>query len=140
MNRSSLPSAYYKIFEEQCPVYMAMGMTYEQFWDGDPEMVKAYRKAYELRRKVENQRAWLQGMYFYDAICRTAPILRAFSKAKKPQPYPTEPYSVEAPTEQRERESRLSDNDERARVSMEIFAIKFNKQFKKKEASKNAER
>ena len=73
---------------------MAYGMTYEQFWDGDPWMVRAYKKADEIKQERENQAAWLQGLYVYEAIADMAPILHPFSKAKKPHPYPSEPYEL----------------------------------------------
>ena len=36
-----------------------MGMSYEQFWDGHPHLAVAYRKAYKLKREIENEQAWL---------------------------------------------------------------------------------
>ena len=47
---------------------MAMGMSYTEFWDGHPFLTVAYRKAYRLKREIENEQAWLQGLYVYDAI------------------------------------------------------------------------
>lgn len=46
-----------------------MGMTYEEFWCGPAELVAYYRKADKLRLSRENQMLWLQGGYFYDALC-----------------------------------------------------------------------
>ena len=55
-----------------------MGMTYEQYWEEPPYLVVAYRKAYRLRKKAENEQAWLQGLYVFDAfaVC----LANAFSK------------------------------------------------------------
>jgi hypothetical protein len=70
-------------------------MSYEQFWDGDVDMVKTYRVAAELKDKRRNQELWLQGMYIYEALCCVSPVLRAFAKKNtKPIPYPKEPYAV----------------------------------------------
>ena len=57
---------------------MAMGMGYDEFWDGKPDRAVAYREAYRLRREAENEQAWLQGLYVYDAfvVC----LSNAFSK------------------------------------------------------------
>ena len=41
------------------------GMTYEQFWHGDPWLAKAYREAYVERRKAENNRDWFSGKLPY---------------------------------------------------------------------------
>jgi len=43
-------------------------MTYEQYWYGDPWMVRAYAQAYLLKRKVENENAWIQGAYVAHAF------------------------------------------------------------------------
>ena len=43
-------------------------MTYEQYWFGDPWMVRAYAQAYLLKRKVENENAWIQGAYMANAF------------------------------------------------------------------------
>lgn len=51
-----------------CPTYMTYGMTYEQYWCGDPYMVKAYEDAYLLKRRVKNEELWLQGLYIYRAV------------------------------------------------------------------------
>lgn len=62
-------------------MYMAYGMTYDQYWYGDPWMTRAYAQAYLLRRKIDNESAWIQGAYFYAAI--SAALTTALSKSKK---------------------------------------------------------
>ena len=84
-------------------------MTEEQYWDGDTSLVRAYRKADEMRRKRRNEELWLQGAYIYEALCDVSPVLRPFAKAgTKPVPYPEEPYpiTVEDMREREEREKR----------------------------------
>ena len=56
-------------------------MTEEQYWDKDCMLAKYYREADELRKERMNQELWLQGMYYYDAMSRLSPILKAFAKA-----------------------------------------------------------
>jgi hypothetical protein len=93
---SSAPKTYTETFNEQFPFYLSIGMTYKQYWEEDAELVKFYRESYNLKRKMKNEELWLQGMYIYEALCDVAPILRAFSKEKKPIPYPKEPYAITA--------------------------------------------
>lgn len=124
-------------FEELCPIYMLMGMSYDEFWNGDCMMVVAVRKAYELRQEEENRRAWAQGLYFYEALCDVAPALRAV-KPKKPVPYPTEPHPLKKQTEVK-RERTVSEEEKRAKrgkTYMEIFAVSFNKQFQQQQEKK----
>lgn len=89
----------YKQFEEVCPYFISIGMTYEQFWYDDVSIAKCYLKAFELkeeREALKNKWArWEQGLYIYEALCNVSPILRAFSKATKPLQYPSKPYGLE---------------------------------------------
>ena len=86
---------------------MSIGMSYDDFWNGDVNMVKAYLKANELRDRRRNQDMWLQGRYFYDALCAASPLYRFTMKKGmiKPEPYTKEPYPV-TEAELREREER----------------------------------
>ena len=86
---------------------MSIGMSYDDFWNGDVQMVKAYRKASELRDRRNNQDMWLQGRYFYDALCAASPLYRFTMKKGmiKPEPYTKEPYPT-TEAELREREAR----------------------------------
>ena len=61
-------------------MYIAYGMTYEQFWYGDPWMVRAYAQSYLLKRKIENENAWIQGAYIANAV--TVSIANTFGKKK----------------------------------------------------------
>lgn len=89
------PQKYSDIFNEVFPYYLYIGMTEAQFWNGDVWLVKAYRKAYDLKRQEQNQMLWLQGLYIYEAIANLSPLLRAFTKNPKPIPYPSEPYPLD---------------------------------------------
>lgn len=108
---------------------MAIGMTYEQYWDGDCEMVRAFRRSHEIRQDLENQRLWLQGMYTYQAICCVSPILRAFSKARKPTPYPSAPFEMQR--ENNEVEGREK-SDAKAFQKMQSLMLSINKRFAEK--------
>ena len=86
---------YTERFYEVLPYYMSIGMTYEQYWDGDPMLAKYYREAEEIRNERKNQELWLQGMYIYEALCDVAPILHSFAKkGTKPAPYSDTPYAI----------------------------------------------
>lgn len=88
---STYTEKFYKVF----PFYLAIGMTYDQFWNDDCLLAKYYREAYELKKKLKNEELWLQGMYFYEALCDVSPVLNAFAKkGTKPLKYPTEPYPL----------------------------------------------
>ncbi len=85
-----------ELFERVFPMYLNMGMTTEGFWEQDPSLCKAYRKAYEMRREQEfekmNYQAWLQGRYIYDALCAVHPLYHTFAKkGTQAAPYYDEP-------------------------------------------------
>ena len=105
-------------------------MTFEQYWDGDPSLVKYYRKAHELQRKRTNEDLWLQGMYIYEALCDVSPLLQAFAKkGTKPHPYPDRPYSITRDDLAEERKLREQRERERAKQYMLGKMAKINKAF-----------
>jgi hypothetical protein len=112
--------SYTEQFEEQFPYYLSIGMTYEQFWDGDCWLAKSYRNAHKLRMRRDNEQAWLIGRYVYDAVCAVSPLLHAFAKnGTTAHPYLEKPYpsSME---EAREREiQKLKDAAEGFRAFVE---------------------
>ena len=81
---------------------MAYGMTYEQFWYGDPWMAKAYARAYLLKKRVMNEELWLQGVYMTHAL--SSVIGTAFGKKKID--YINEPLDIFPKTE-REKEQEI---------------------------------
>lgn len=82
-----------KMFDDLFPYYLSIGMTYEMYWLGDPELVRMYRKAEEIRAHRRNNELWQQGRYIYDTILRLTPSLNAF-KPKEPLDYMDEPYPL----------------------------------------------
>lgn len=69
-------------------------MTYDQYWDGEPEMMIAYAKAYVNQQKEDWIRrdtdAWLEGQYVYTAVGTV--MANAFSKiGSKKVEYPNKP-------------------------------------------------
>lgn len=74
---------------------MSIGMTYDEFWNQDVAMVRAFRKAEELKRRRQNETLWMQGWYIRDALLST--VGNMFSdKSSAPIKYPDEPYPVTA--------------------------------------------
>ena len=127
----SLPhSTYTKYFYDLFPYYLSIGMTPEQYWDGDCTLVKYYRKAEELRNEKRNQELWLQGMYFYEALCDVSPILRAFvQKGAKPTPYSEKPYPLTNKQTERDEEEKQRRVAEKGKRFMEAMALSINKKF-----------
>lgn len=53
---------------ESFPFYLAIGMSPEEYWEGDPYLAKAYYKAHKLHIEQRNQELWLQGLYIHNAV------------------------------------------------------------------------
>ncbi len=124
---------YADVFEKHLPYYLSIGMSYELYWYGDPKAVIGYRQADELRHEQVNTNAWLQGAYIYNALCAVSPILQAFAKkGTKPLAYLEKPYPLksEEPKVIEHQEQKQNNN---SKAFLEMWAIKFNANFKKKE-------
>lgn len=128
----NLPS-YTDQFNAVFPYYLYAGMTYDQFWNDDCELVKYYREADKIRQQHEDQNAWLHGLYIYEALCNVSPIYNAFAKkGTKAKPYPKQPYLIA----QAERESEDYPKQQlaKSKSKLEAWAAAINLQFAKKEA------
>ena len=90
---------------------MAIGMTYDQYWFGDPLMVRAFYKADKLRRRREDENAWLYGMYVQSAIDAT--VGNMFRKTGETRAeYPKEPILLSKAKEVQEmREAQRKENE-----------------------------
>ena len=131
--RSPIPHfAYTDKFYELFPYYLSIGMTYEQYWEQDCDLVKYYRRAAQIKQDLKNQDAWLQGAYFYEALIDVAPILRAFAKkGTKPTPYANQPYELfNRNDETRKKQVVEKRQDEKAKAFMQAFMMSNNKKFK----------
>ncbi len=83
-----------EIFEECFPFYLAIGMSYAEYWEGDSSLARYYRKANRIKQEEINNNAWLQGLYVYDAVSTALHnALRGMGKTKPPaQTYAKKPY------------------------------------------------
>ena len=107
---------------------MAMGMSYTQYWDEPPYLAVAYRKAFKLKRELDNEQAWLQGLYIYDAfaVC----LASAFGKRGSQKPsYLERPIDIFPLTEQ---EKKRREKEEMAKMQKAMEQMRREQQRKKK--------
>lgn len=105
------------------PAYLAIGMTYEQFWDGEPSLVKAYRMADRIRRRRRNEELWLEGVYMVEALGAT--VGNMFAKGEKHQ-YPSEPLPITAEEQQERKEREQAARMERIKAAFTARALSVN--------------
>ena len=130
---SSSLFTYTERFYKAFPYYLSIGMTPEQYWEGDCTLVKYYREADEIRKDRRNQELWLQGMYIYEALCDVAPVLRAFvAKGAKPTPYSSKPYPLNNKQVQQNEEEKQRALAEKGKKFMEARMASINKKFQGK--------
>ena len=105
-----------------------MGMSYEEFWDKPPILAVAFRKAYRIKRQVENEQAWLQGFYVYDAfaVCLSNAFAR---RGSKKQNYLEKPLDIFPLTES---EKKRREEEEMARMQKVMEEMARMQQRKKK--------
>lgn len=129
-----------ELYHKAFPHYIAMGMTYEEFWEMDCSLVKDYREAKRLRLDEANYVAWLNGLYVYDALCKASPLFRAFSRSgTTAAPYPDKPYEFQ-------RQEKLTPEQEGERKQqaaiayMDQIADRFNRSFFQKKKQEESEK
>ena len=109
------------LFEKQCPIYMSFGMTYDEFWYGEPYRAKFYRESYKLKVRQKDEELWIQGMYIYEALCKVSPILHAFSKkGTKPLQYAEKPYLADRLREKTKEEIEQEKENERLKFIIQM--------------------
>ena len=123
------------IFDELFPDYLMMGMTPEDYWDGESSLKPAYRKAYQL--KIENEQRiadrdnWYMGQYILAAL-QSFPLLVAGLNVKKGAQlpdYPDKPF-LQKMEEEKQEEVRRKQQEDQSRLAMAMFQAmvsKFNK-------------
>lgn len=81
-------------------------MTYDQFWNDDPWLVKYYREAEKLRQERKNRDFWLQGLYVYDAFGTVMGNLYR-KKGDSPKSYAEKPYNFNKSHEETVKEEKV---------------------------------
>lgn len=119
--------------EEQCPYYMVMGVSPEQYWNGDYSLLKYYRKAFEAKRELDNENAWIQGMYVFEAV---ESAIAHTMLGKRKIKYPEEPYLLNTEISERRKEAKREEDELKSRDYMMTFMQEFNKRFENPEGVK----
>ena len=142
--KQTSPTPYGDIFDELAPHYLLMGMTWDEYWDGEYGMKKACREAYKMR--IENEQRmtdtsnWYMGQYIM-AVLQCVPLLVGGLNVKETTQlpsYPDKPFLEKAEAEKKE-EHRKKAEEDRTMAAMALFQAgieKFNKRFEKEQKAK----
>lgn len=153
--RQPSPTPYGDIFDEFCPYYIAMGMPYDLYWDGEVGTKTAYRKAYKIRVENEQRSAdisnWNMGQYIIAALQAVPINVNGFvPKGTTMKPFPNEPFieqglkkKIEEKKLKSEEARRIKEEDQQkvAMAAFQSMISKFNQNIEKRlEEEKNAKR
>ena len=118
-----------------------MGMTPEEYWDGENSLKPAFRKSYRMRidneRKLADQSNWYMGQYILCAMQTGALMVRGINTkehAELPE-YPDQPFLMRLEAEKKE-EVRKRKEEDQTKLAMAMFQAgieKFNQNFRKRQ-------
>lgn len=126
----SRPQSYSQIFEECCPFYLSIGMSSAEYWDGDNDLPRYFRKAYKMKQEQMNREAWMHGLYVYDAVVSAMSHLNQNKSSHKN--YASEPYSFTKEDIARDNERKVEEAEARAEVWMKSWVSATQGMFKNK--------
>lgn len=119
-----------------------MGMTYDEYWDGEVGMKTAYREAYRMRvehdMRIADRNNWYMGQYIMDVL-NGMPLLVAGLNVKRGAnlpPYPDKPY-YERLDEQKKEEERAKREEDQTKLAIAMFQAgieRFNRNLLKRQA------
>jgi hypothetical protein len=139
--KSPIKSNFRELFDEWFPYYLSIGMTPEQYWDGDPWLCKAYRRKAEFDKERLNEQLWLQGMYIYEALADVAQLFNGMVTKPKLLPYPTEPYPLSGTASEERKRREYERKKEAVQNKLQAWMAASNRKVreeKRKEGNENA--
>ena len=102
--------------KELVPECLAMGITYEEFWESTPRKLNVLIDGYKLKRQVEDEQAWMLGEYVFHAV--TVALSNSFrKKGQKAQDFfevMKEPISKRIETD----ENGLTEKDKKLKTEL----------------------
>lgn len=117
-----------KAFDELCPFYLSIGMSSAEYWEGDPSLPRYFREAFKMRQDRENERAWLYGLYVYDAVISAMTHLNSNKNSHKA--YASKPYAFGSEDVEQEKQEKVVEAQAQAEVWLKSWASATQKQFK----------
>lgn len=92
------------------PYYLSLGCSYNEFWNENAYIARAYIEAELYRRETANYESWLQGVYFNNAVGSALAIAFWNKKGKKPEPYMSHPIAITEREKAAERERKMQES------------------------------
>ena len=109
-----------------------MGMSYQDYWEGDPIIAKYFREKDKIEREQRNFEMWLQGAYVYEAILDAVPAMNYFAKERTPIPYRSELIPLSSKQAKKQEERKHQREIEAGKQAMKLRMETLNARFKNK--------
>ena len=128
------------MFDRLLPEYMAMGMTYDEYWDGEYGTKRSCRKAFRIRmeneQKIADRNYWYMGQYVMAAIQASQFIIPGINMKKGASlpDYPDKPFLMKQ-EELKQEEARKQHEEDQSKLAMAMFqamTAKFNQNIQKR--------
>ena len=131
--------SYGDIFDDLFPEYLLMGMTPEQYWDGESSLKPAFRKAYKLRieqeQRISDRNNWYMGQYIIAALQAVPLLVGGFNtKGARIPDYPERPFFDKFDEERKEKDQKKREEDQMkmAMAMFHAFTVQANKNIEEK--------
>jgi len=122
------PQTFSEIFDEHFPFYLSIGMSSAEYWEGDPSLPRYFRKAFQMRQEYENNQAWLEGLYVYDAV--SSALTHLSPNKKDHRSYAEKPYSFNSSAAAAHEEAKVEEAQAQAEMWLKSWAAATQKQFR----------
>ena len=132
-NEHGVGQCFGDVLDKLCAYYMAMGVSADEYWNGDYTMLKFYAEKHRLAVEQQNEQLWLQGVYFYEAIA--VALANAFSKHSNAK-YPDKPYRL-TPMSEEEQELENKRKVEEFRANLVALGRHFEAKHKREQGGEN---
>lgn len=130
---------YGDAFDALLPHYLAMGMPYDLYWDGEYGTKTAYLEAYRIRIENEQRFAdwndWQMAQYLMAVFGSTAIYVNGFvPKKANLEKFPKKPFLQEAEERKKEEDIKKKQEDQSmaAMAMFQAFVSQFNKNVEKR--------
>ena len=117
------------VLDKLCAYYMALGVSADEFWNGDYTLLKYHVEKHRIAVEQQNEQLWLQGVYFYEAL--SVALSQAFSKHTQAK-YPEKPYRL-TPLSEEEQELENKRKVEEFRAQLMAAGRRFEAKHKREQ-------
>lgn len=128
-DEQGVEKSFSDVLDKLCAYYMALGVSADEFWNGDYTLLKYYVDKHRIAVEQQNEQLWLQGVYFYEAV--SVALAQSFSKHANVK-YPDKPYRI-TPLSEEEQELENKRKVEEFRAQLMAAGKRFEAKHKREQ-------